>query len=112
MLYLTTVRFNCQVVILIVAKVKSKLRVINFLQKNLLYFAIDEDIIKTKERSVKAMMYPYMTLFDETEIVHSQIIEENNVQKVIVHFERPTEDELFFSESNFFMQFAFCLTFI
>ena len=37
------------------------------------------------------MMYPYMTLFDETEIVHSQIIEENNVQKVIVHFERPTE---------------------
>lgn len=38
------------------------------------------------------MMYPYMTLYDETEIVHSQIIEENNVQKVIVHFERPTED--------------------
>ena len=38
------------------------------------------------------MMYPYMTLADETEIVHSQIIEENNVQKVIVHFERPTED--------------------
>ncbi len=38
------------------------------------------------------MMYPYMTLFDETEIVHSQIIEENNVQKVIVHFERPTVD--------------------
>lgn len=33
-----------------------------------------------------------MTLADETEIVHSQIIEENNVQKVIVHFERPTED--------------------
>lgn len=47
---------------------------------------------KNKERSAKAMMYPYMTLFDETEIVHSQIIEENNVQKVIVHFERPTED--------------------
>lgn len=38
------------------------------------------------------MMYPYMTLADETEIVHSQIIEENNVQKVIVHFERPTEE--------------------
>ncbi len=38
------------------------------------------------------MMYPYMTLFDETEIVHSQIIEEDNVQKIIVHFERPTED--------------------
>lgn len=39
------------------------------------------------------MMYPYMTLADETEIVHSQIIiEENGVEKVIVHFERPTED--------------------
>ena len=33
-----------------------------------------------------------MTLADETEIVHSQIIEEDGKQKVIVHFERPTED--------------------
>lgn len=39
------------------------------------------------------MMYPYMTLADETEIVHSQIIEEDGKQKVIVHFERPTEQE-------------------
>lgn len=40
-----------------------------------------------------AMMYPYMTLSDETEIVHSQVIEEEEgKQKVIVHFERPTED--------------------
>lgn len=38
------------------------------------------------------MMYPYMTLSDETEIVHSQIIEEDGKKKVIVHFERPTED--------------------
>lgn len=38
------------------------------------------------------MMYPYMTLADETEIVHSQIIEENGTKKVVVHFERPTED--------------------
>lgn len=37
------------------------------------------------------MMYPYMTLSDETEIVHSQMIEEDGKQKVIVHFERPTE---------------------
>ncbi len=34
------------------------------------------------------MMYPYMTLADETEIVHSHIIDG---EKVIVHFERPTE---------------------
>jgi hypothetical protein len=38
------------------------------------------------------MMYPYMTLGDETEIVHSQIIEDGDMKKVIVHFERPTED--------------------
>lgn len=37
-------------------------------------------------------MYPYMTLSDETEIVHSQIIEENGLKKVIVNFERPTEN--------------------
>ena len=37
------------------------------------------------------MMYPYMTHADETEIVHSQIIQEDGVNKVIVHFERPTE---------------------
>lgn len=38
------------------------------------------------------MMYPYMTLADETEIVHSQILEKNGEKKVIVHFERPTEN--------------------
>ncbi|MCM1328159.1 MAG: hypothetical protein NC253_01845 [Ruminococcus sp.] len=35
------------------------------------------------------MLYPYMTLADETEIVHSQIL---NGEKVVVHFERPTEE--------------------
>jgi len=38
------------------------------------------------------MMYPYMTLGDGTEIVHSQIIKEQDKKKVIVHFERPTEE--------------------
>lgn len=37
-------------------------------------------------------MYPYMSLGDETEIVHSQIITADGKQKVIVHFERPTEE--------------------
>ena len=37
------------------------------------------------------MMYPYMTLADETEIVHSQVFEEDGVKKIIVHFERATE---------------------
>lgn len=35
------------------------------------------------------MMYPYMTLPDDTEITHSRLIEEGH--KVLVHFERPTE---------------------
>ena len=38
------------------------------------------------------MMYPYMTLADETEVVHSQIIKEGKIEKVEVHFERPTEN--------------------
>ena len=28
------------------------------------------------------MMYPYMTLADETEVVHSQIIKEGKIEKV------------------------------
>ncbi len=38
------------------------------------------------------MMYPYMTLSDETEIVHSQIIDDGGKKKVLVHFERPTDN--------------------
>ena len=38
------------------------------------------------------MMYPYMILGDETEVVHSQLIEKDGKQEVEVHFERPTED--------------------
>ena len=37
-------------------------------------------------------MYPYMKLSDETEIMHSHLIEENEEKSVEVHFERPTED--------------------
>ena len=37
------------------------------------------------------MMYPYITLSDETEITHSQIIEAGGQQNVEVHFERPNE---------------------
>ena len=38
------------------------------------------------------MMYPYMTLSDETEIVHSQLIEDKGIKKVIVNFERATDN--------------------
>lgn len=37
------------------------------------------------------MMYPYITLADETEITHSQIIETGGKECVEVHFERPTD---------------------
>jgi len=38
------------------------------------------------------MLYPYITLSDETEICYSHIIDRNNRKEVEVHFERPTED--------------------
>ena len=38
------------------------------------------------------MMYPYMTLADGTQIVHSHLIEAEDEKQVIVHFERATED--------------------
>ncbi|MEE1228089.1 MAG: hypothetical protein U0K57_03895 [Lachnospiraceae bacterium] len=38
------------------------------------------------------MMYPYMTLADGTEICHSQLLEKDGENKVIVHFERPNEE--------------------
>ena len=44
------------------------------------------------------MMYPYMTLADDTEIVHSHVFDEDGVKKVLVHFERPTEEG--FEESS------------
>lgn len=38
------------------------------------------------------MMYPYITLADETEITHSHIIQRDGVKTVEVHFERAKED--------------------
>lgn len=35
-------------------------------------------------------MYPYMTFEDGTEVVHSDLITDGDIEKVIVHFERPT----------------------
>ena len=38
------------------------------------------------------MMYPYITLSDETIITHSQILNKNGKKTVEVHFERPRDD--------------------
>lgn len=37
-------------------------------------------------------MHPYLTFDDGTEVVHSDIIHKDGVDKVLVHFERPTEN--------------------
>lgn len=37
------------------------------------------------------MLYPYITLADETEILHTQLLERDGRQTVEVHFERPTD---------------------
>lgn len=37
-------------------------------------------------------MYPYMTFEDGTEVVHSDLITDGDIEKVIVHFERPTAE--------------------
>lgn len=38
------------------------------------------------------MMYSYMTLADGAEVVHSQLIEDGDGGRVLVHFERPMQD--------------------
>ena len=38
------------------------------------------------------MMYPYLTFGDGTEVTHSQLIHDGHIDKVLVHFERPTKD--------------------
>lgn len=38
------------------------------------------------------VMYPYMTFEDGTEVIHSDLIADGDIEKVIVHFERPTAE--------------------
>lgn len=38
------------------------------------------------------MMYAYMTLEDGTEVTHSQIIPQEGIDTVLVHFERPNAE--------------------
>lgn len=42
------------------------------------------------QRRRTPMMHPYMTFEDGTEVAHSQIIHDDGLDKVLVHFERPT----------------------
>lgn len=51
-----------------------------------MYRSIDVAVEKNR-----TMMYPYLTFADDTEVTHSGIIEDGDVKKVLVHFERPTE---------------------
>ena len=38
------------------------------------------------------MMYPYLTLSDGTEVVHSELLDDEQGGRVLVHFERPSVD--------------------
>ena len=38
------------------------------------------------------MLYPYVTLGDGTEVLHTGIKEEDGIEKIEVHFERPIEN--------------------
>ena len=38
------------------------------------------------------MIYPYITLADGTEIVHTQVFDEGGQECVEVHFERPSDN--------------------
>ena len=46
--------------------------------------------MRKQSKGGRAMMYPYLTFGDGTEVVHSQLIHDNGTDKVLVHFERPT----------------------
>lgn len=49
-------------------------------------------LFRTRKTEAETMMYPYMTLEDGTEVICSQIIPQENIDTVLVHFERPTAE--------------------
>lgn len=51
-----------------------------------------EQTLENLETEAKTMMYPYTTLEDGTEVVHSQIIPHEGIDTVFVHFERPNAE--------------------
>ncbi|WP_342590847.1 hypothetical protein [Olsenella profusa] len=55
-------------------------------------FGVDHEKAAVPGQGVVAMTYPYLTMADNVEVVHSELIHDNGVDKVFVHFERPTGD--------------------
>ena len=53
-------------------------------------------IVRNSKRKVNAMKYPFMTLDDQTEIVHSEMHEDGTVE---VYIEKPDEKDCFHSVS-------------
>lgn len=51
-----------------------------------------EQTLENLETEAKTMMYPYMTLEDGTEVTCSQIIPQEDIDTVLVHFERPNAE--------------------
>ena len=63
-----------------------------FLKQNIKIIKTKWNTTLTKYFEVIKMMYPYMTLSDETEIIHSQIIKKNGKDYIEVNFEKPIEN--------------------
>ncbi len=56
--------------------------------------AINGDISDAEGRKKEGrlvMMYPFMTLNDKTEVVHSEAYDDNGIETVEVYFEQPVE---------------------
>ena len=56
------------------------LKLLKYLLKKL---RSDQEYAGTIQMEVINMMYPYMTLSDETEVIHSHLIEENGEKKLL-----------------------------
>ena len=54
------------------------------------------DFVRNLKRKVNAMKYPFMTLDDQTEILHSEMHEDGTVE---VYIEKPDEKDCFHSVS-------------
>ena len=54
------------------------------------------DLVRNSKRKVNTMKYPFMTLDDQTEIVHSEMHEDGTVE---VYIEKPDEKDCFHSVS-------------
>ena len=64
-------------------------------------------LVRNLKRKVNAMKYPFMTLDDQTEIVHSEMHEDGTVE---VYIEKPDEKDCFHSVSCYLPKYEWKIT--